>query len=346
MKFQATCTAQGFVTLFGAAVTLVYSCSLNLYYVAVVKYQKSDNYIRMKIEPFLHGFPLVYALVSCTTLLAKKNLNNGGGGICYAAVYDPPHCSGYEDGQIPDGFVIPCGRGRDGLVGLFYGLMLMTLFVVPIVVGVSLIVIYRFVSKQERKNARYGGSALNITSLGNVSNATNEEGSNPGFVEAIRSLFHRIKTSFACCGMTSLQNEQLSMSQKVLHRATAYSTAYLLAWSPFILGYSLYIAGLGWPLVVEYITNIFNPLQGFFNCCIFLYPKVTEAKSRGGEGMTWSQAVAKAFGLKRFDQNEGKREKQHNISSTPNISSTQGTALSGRNSSLLTLPEVKPDRLS
>ena len=35
-------------------------------------------------------------------------------------VYDPPHCQGYEDGEIPNGFEIPCGRGRDGLEFAFH----------------------------------------------------------------------------------------------------------------------------------------------------------------------------------------------------------------------------------
>ena len=81
-------------------------------------------------------------------------------------------------------------------------------------------------------------------------------------------------------------------------------------------------------MVVEYISAILTPMQGFFNCCIFLYPKVTAAKSKGGDGMTWCQAVAKAFGSNRFDRNEDKREEEQ-----ANVPETQRTAEGVRNSS-------------
>ena len=100
-----------------------------MYYLAVVRYRKSDDYIRDRIEPFLHIVPAVISVVTCITLLVKHNYNDNGGGSCFKAVYNPPHCEGYEDGQIPEGFKIPCGRGRDGAVLFYYIVMFVTFFV-------------------------------------------------------------------------------------------------------------------------------------------------------------------------------------------------------------------------
>ena len=142
---QATFSAQGFILFVGSGSSVFYSCSLNLYYLAVVKYQKRDKYVRTKVEPFLHGFPVLYALVCSITLLVKQNTNDSGGGSCNYPVYQPPHCDGYEDGQIREGFEIPCGRGRDGAVLFYYLMAFTTYFIVPLIIIVFLGMIYRAV---------------------------------------------------------------------------------------------------------------------------------------------------------------------------------------------------------
>mmetsp|Transcript_10408 Transcript_10408/g.19144 ORF Transcript_10408/g.19144 Transcript_10408/m.19144 type:complete len:387 (+) Transcript_10408:597-1757(+) len=244
---QLTCSIQGFASGVGAASGLLYSCSLNLYSLAVVKYNKPDRYIRSKVEPFLHGIPVVLALIGSITLLAEQNINNGGGN-CYAPVYKPPHCIGYEDGQTREGFDIPCGRGHDGAVLFFYVGGLTTTFLVPLIIGSSLGIIHRSVSKQENNMAGYGASNINR-----------------------------------------------SNSRLVLHRVIAYSVSYVLTWSFSIIGIGFEIANMEWPTALWYLANIFNPLQGFFNFVIYIFPKVIRAKSRGDDNMTWFQAFKIAF---------------------------------------------------
>ena len=73
---QASCTVQGFLTNVGVAATLCYSCSLNLYCLAIVKHNKTETYIRTKIEPFLHGIPILLALVYGITYLVSQNYND------------------------------------------------------------------------------------------------------------------------------------------------------------------------------------------------------------------------------------------------------------------------------
>lgn len=68
--------------------------------------------------------------------------------------YDPPHCIGYEDGEIREGFTIPCNRGKDGAVLFYYVSGIVTYFMVPLIIGISLGMIYRSVLVQEKKIAR------------------------------------------------------------------------------------------------------------------------------------------------------------------------------------------------
>ena len=59
----ATCTAQGFLTLCGYFVAMYYSCSICCYYLAIIRYKKTDEYIRRKLEPGFMGFLLHF--LSC-----------------------------------------------------------------------------------------------------------------------------------------------------------------------------------------------------------------------------------------------------------------------------------------
>ncbi len=62
-----------------------------------------------------------------------------------------------------------------------------------------------------------------------------------------------------------------------------------------IVGNCYAIADVTWPTAIWYCANVFNPLQGLFNFLIYIHPKVMNAKNKGGNGITWSQAFAKAF---------------------------------------------------
>jgi hypothetical protein len=70
------------------------------------------------------------------------------------SVYNPPHCVGYEDGEIREGFTIPCGRGRDGAVVFYYSMAFVTFCIVPVVICVSLGMIYNAVKLQEKALSR------------------------------------------------------------------------------------------------------------------------------------------------------------------------------------------------
>jgi len=159
---QATCNVQGFLLIVGVIMSLLYSCSLNIYSLAIVKYNKTDSYIRTKMEPFLHGVPIATALLFSIAQLATQGYNSNGIGSCLEPVYYPPHCIGYEDGQVREGFEIPCGRGRDGPSTIIsYTAFFYAVFGSPIIVGVTLWMMHRHVSRQDRRMRRYGAGTQN-----------------------------------------------------------------------------------------------------------------------------------------------------------------------------------------
>jgi len=210
-------------------------------------------------------------------------------------VYDPPHCIGYEDGDIREGFTIPCGRGRDGAVLFAYLVSFITFLIVPCVIAISLGIIYRGVRQQEKKMARYGERAL---MQGPQRTATAANDSNEGTPNTFLSKILRRKT----------KSIKQSNSRVVLQRAFAYTCSFFLTWSWTIIGLVMLAAGAETPIAILYLNRIFNPLQGSWNLLIFIYPKVIAAKSKGGD-VTWWQAFVSAISPTRKRPNDTQKNR-------------------------------------
>ncbi|KAL7543858.1 hypothetical protein ACHAWF_007466 [Thalassiosira exigua] len=290
----ATCDAVGAITVLGMVAVVFYSCSLNLYYLAVVRYSKPEAYISKRMEPLFHGIPTLMSLILSITLLVKKNYNSDEGGGCNVFTYNPPHCVGYENGVVREGFEIPCGRGRDEFLAYIWAPLLA--FPPPIIVGISLGMIYRSVSKQERVLSRYGRvrkSAMDAVAGMRASSIARRR----CFGE--RRCF-RNRRSF---------NTNDSNSRAVVHRACAYSISYFLAWSWPTLYIILQLAGRENSLAFRYLWSIFGPLQGFYSLIIFMYPKARAAKQSHQARLSWPRAFAIAFwsglGVDRNRSNAG-----------------------------------------
>jgi len=197
-------------------------------------------------------------------------------------VYDPPHCIGYEDGDIREGFTIPCGRGRDGAVLFAYLVSFITFLIVPCVIAISLGIIYRGVRQQEKKMARYGESVL-IQSPQPTAACTND--SNEG-----------ARNSFLC--KISRRGEKSitrSNSRAVLQRALAYTCSFFLTWTFLLIEIIIGAAGAEVPIAILYLVSIFAPLQGSWNLFIFIYPKVIAAKAKGSDVTWWTAFVSVIF---------------------------------------------------
>ena len=94
---SASCSMQGFFIYLGSAAAPLYTCSLCLYYLSVVKYKKKEEYIETKIEPFLHAVPIAFSMIGAITILAKNAFHPN---MTYCFIGADPTCDDIEcDGE-------------------------------------------------------------------------------------------------------------------------------------------------------------------------------------------------------------------------------------------------------
>lgn len=252
-----------------------------------VKYGYPDQYVSKKIEPFLHVVPILMALVVSVTYLVNDNYNNSGAWDCVSSpTYYPPHCLGYDDGTVPEGFEIPCGRGSGE--NFYLVSVMVNFFAPPVIIGGTLGLLFRTVSKQERQMKRYGERTLNTTQT----ESARSEVRGSVMLSISRSL-KRLASS-----LSERQSDRGESGRAILNKAAAYSMSYFLAWMPSIIGFILVMAGIPaheMPLAIMYMINIFNPLEGFFNLLIFVQPKVMAARQAPGADISLLGAFGKVI---------------------------------------------------
>mmetsp|Transcript_12347 Transcript_12347/g.35302 ORF Transcript_12347/g.35302 Transcript_12347/m.35302 type:complete len:469 (-) Transcript_12347:82-1488(-) len=303
---QATCTLNGFVIRVGATLSLFYVCSLILYYLAKVKFSKTDMYIRSKLEPFLHGVPILAALAQGIIGLVNQNYNTTGAGVCtLAPIYEPGHCVGYEDGDIRPGFEIPCGRGKQE--ALYRWFSFVVFMIPPVVIVIAFAMIYGAVRQQEKTIGRYGAGALNVSSVRTandppVGDSASSSGTSRSGFQKMSSLFGSACKSVkgvkgAVLGSRDVSfsnaNANGSNSRAVMHRAFAYIMAYFVTWIWAVVGEFMNLADADIPLAYNYTWTILVPMQGMFNFLVFIHPKVKKLKN--DEDLSWPRAFARAL---------------------------------------------------
>jgi hypothetical protein len=163
-----TCTLQGSLFVVAYTIGAAYNCSICFYYLAIIRYNKKNEYIRnkAKLEPWFHGISILFPLVVGFICIAMKGYNEYGA-VCHLVPNYPPHCIGYKNGDTPEGFSIPCGRGDGGENPILYLVTLIvgsgsTLIITPTAIVVTMLLMYRSVSKIEQSVQNYGVMALRL----------------------------------------------------------------------------------------------------------------------------------------------------------------------------------------
>jgi len=313
---SATCDAQGFILAFGSAAGILYNCSLCFYHLSVVRYERSDEYIRKKIEPYYHAVSILIPLVVSFTTLAKQAFNPAPNtGICWGFQYNPPHCENLDlnTGEVPDDdmYTIECGRGPDAtLLSLIFGLPM--LLSSPIVIVVTMTMTYRAVLKNEKKLSKYGVGALRA-SVAKSSMMATSNANGIGRRSSVFSTFQNFRrgswdpNSSSMSGshdqiqfQVQMQRNELKRRKKrtarsraVLKKGISYSSAYLLCYMPYLVSYAVYVAiDRKTPFFLILFIQMFIPLQGFFNVIIFISPKIRAV--RVNNDISFFRAVLKA----------------------------------------------------
>ena len=201
---MTTCTAQGFLIAVGSIAANLYNCSICLYYLSIIRYNKKDEYIRNKLEPWFHGISIIIPLVVGFIGITMKAYNVYEGD-CVLVPNDPPHCIGYENGDTPEGFSIPCGRGDGGENPILYLVTSpivafgSTLIITPTIIVGTMLLMYRSVSKIEKNMRNYGVGALRLKARsggGNRGENTETNNTRPSANDQHDGVMRRIKRFF------------------------------------------------------------------------------------------------------------------------------------------------------
>jgi len=75
-----TCTAQGFFFLFGVFMAYTYNATLCLYYLCALAFRMKESNIKQKVETFLHGIPILVALLIAVPPIFYQMYNPNGPG--------------------------------------------------------------------------------------------------------------------------------------------------------------------------------------------------------------------------------------------------------------------------
>ena len=176
---------------------------------------------------------------------------NGAGAKCDIAPNHPPHCIGYKSGHTPEGFSIPCGRGGGGdnsgnfSVTLLVGFGFLCTF--PIVIVVTMLLMYRSVAKIEKNMRNYGVNALRLNARRsggtnsnrgqNAESNSTQSANDQGIMRRIKRLLVYMIPSLRCDEHpASRSNRATSQKRAILLMATGYALAWGFAWMPFFIG--------------------------------------------------------------------------------------------------------------
>lgn len=303
----ATCSLQGFIFVVGSNCVSLYNCSICFYYLAIIKGKRNDQYIKAKLEPWFHSLSITVSTAIGVFLFFVKGYNPGGGTCGPTGAYYPPHCIGYERGAVPEGFTIPCGRGDwlDVYANPKINAVLMSsvagapILITPLVIAVTMVMMYRTVRQIEKRLLNYGVSTLRFQAHNDAANGDGDgQGvNNNKFKNAVKK---GLEFLVPCCSfdrekptsMKSRFNKTASQKRSVFYMACGYALAWAFTWIPFFSWF---------PLQTEWILILVcavTPLQGFFNLMVYMAPKVRNIKNSKRTRVSWCQAISRAWASK------------------------------------------------
>ena len=275
----ASCEAQGFFIFVGSIAAPLYNCSLCFYYLAVLKYNKKDEYIKEKIEPFLHAVPILFSLIGGFTILGLKAFN--------------PNKTYCFIGPDPTSDDVDCDRIKDSNI-LFYIFSAAPYIILPSVIGITMTVIYRVVLVQEKKLEKYGIGGLRKNTTKKTPGTTDAEENTAKEVQTMSIKTILRKFVWKRKNETVALRKKKKQSRVVLNTALSYSIAFLLSYLlPLVISIRT-LSSMKSGFALSILARILFPLQGFFNFCVFLYPLVTTSK-RKHKNISWFSAFLTAL---------------------------------------------------
>ena len=308
-----SCDGQGFFLTTGLIMATLYNCSVCLYYLAIIRFNNNGDYIKVNLEPWLHGVSVTTSLaIGIIGLVLKMYDADGLIGMCYLTYYEPPHCEGHDHGVILDSFTIPCDRGAT-TSGKLYNLIifLLPLTIVPTIIVGTMTSMYRSVRKIESKMLNCGSSTLRLRASLRQGGVDNEHATmvSPSWIGRLKSI---ICPSLFPNNRTSRTHKPRSQKRAVLYMAMGYSLTWALLWIPFLV---LFFVTANNTSVT--ITSITQSLQGLYNIVVYMSPKVRHARNTKRGKLRWYKAIAKAWMSRgEKDRTIGSRRQLRTVATT------------------------------
>jgi len=243
---DTTCAVQGFVIQAGFSV-FYYNSLLIFYYLLTIRYGMSEVTMKKYLEPWIHIFIIFMAIVPNILGVCLGMFNNNGN-VCMAGDY-PKDCSTNDE--------IECERGQKSYVFLWLTsgwLVVFLFFSLPI----NLIVLCFTLAKQDREVKRKHKFGTHVI-LPPVPNQDNDN--RRVIVQRLRPCrSRRIKSS--------------SRIKKARTQAIFYIVSSILC-----LCWPIFITAVPKPsgyFILRCLSQFFYPLQGFFNFCNYIWPRVVK----------------------------------------------------------------------
>ncbi|GFH50213.1 hypothetical protein CTEN210_06689 [Chaetoceros tenuissimus] len=268
MGNMKTCSAQAFFIILGQVCAVLSNVILNLYYLLKFRYNKSDDFIKKKLEPVGYTLSVIIGLTSAAVALAFNMLNpTPYVPFCFAGSY-PFDCLMDDEVECIAGKV---SQKEETIFKIIYLSMIGCAFF-AVLISMVLVILSVLKTRSDSKKRKEEMQR-------NESNAVNDV-----LVPERSNLANALELE---------QDRNLENTNSVMKVALMYIGAYLLTWI-----WSIIAVAAGsfseWEsiwVVLDRAKSIFNPAQGLFNLLIFVYNKVHILRKGSSETTSFYKAL-------------------------------------------------------
>jgi hypothetical protein len=293
---DATCELQAFSSVIGACGGVLYSFSLTLYFLLVIKFELSEVKIKKKFEPLMHLFPILYSFIMGVFIYATHNYNLSGT-TCWIESR-PLGCKTNPD--------VECESiGNPVLLKwISFGIPSFSVFFANcFILGV---IWHKVYSQSQARKKHYRMQSWAAPAR----RPEDQEETQGPQTQTQETSSDKGCSHFLClssCAKSSHQQQQDLSSESPLAvrlarpsramvqrmreisiRAAAYIIGFLMTYI-FSIVYRLWQLQGGVPFFIIFFARFFYPLQGFFNVLIYTYPHV-ESFRRNHDQCSWLRA--------------------------------------------------------
>lgn len=263
---STSCDIQGFLTILGCSGTVLYTLSLTIYFLLVIKYNVPEGVIKKRFEPFFHAVPILFSITISVTVLATQNFNPAGT-VCWIAS-EPVGCD-----KNPDVECVSKGNPAT-LKWVSVGAPVLVVFVINcIILGLICWTVYSK-TKKSQSYRRYSW-ALNSTSSAQEEKQDEEQGCCNGLG---KKKWKCLVSTLTCSKMTmDKQNPELSplaarfsrptqasitRLREISNRAIAYIVGYSMTYGAPVIYRIMEQYDYEIPYTIIFLSRLLFPLQG------------------------------------------------------------------------------------